>query len=172
MYDRLLSLTESLQQLCSKLQDLQSQRIALRNLTLEIESLEPRRHSPIRPALTKSKASSTIQQTNTDIKTTQETMPALYTLLDHLSLPSHDSTMKLQGAPTQIKSSTAELHLQSTAHIDRILSISEQAASTRLELLDTLARCLSDSSRQANGGGITGLEDSINKLRIEMGGIV
>lgn len=159
---KLLSLSDSLNHLSSKLQNLQSQRITLQDLLAKATSLENREHSQKRPNLS---VGASIQRN--DISTTQNAVTdSLSALLTHLDLSSPENKTTLHN---QILAQADAFQSQSAEHISHVLSTLEAAAIRRGQALEDIQACLAGTNDTSE---LTALEQAINNARAEMEGRV
>ncbi|KEF51774.1 uncharacterized protein A1O9_12111 [Exophiala aquamarina CBS 119918] len=171
VHSRLSTLTESLEQLSSRLETIHSQRTILRNLALRTESLQQQPNPPARrlARATRAGGASAAETGPTDTKA----QPALSKLLQHLSL--HDTTNPAPSQiphphplPTAIQKQTIRLQTESTQHVSEILTASEKAATRRREILDAVAKCIVGETSEKNARDLGDLEAVVNGARLRM----
>jgi hypothetical protein len=171
IHGRLSSLTESLEQLSSTLESLHSQRTTLRNFVMRSESLQrhqrPQQKPPPRPLVGPTQpAGSALDRAATN--TTAH--PALSTLLHHLSLSAHHDHNPPNQLPLHIdiQTHTAKLQSRSADNVAEILTASENAATSRREILDAVTSYLVSEVSGKNEQAVGDLEAAVNAARLQM----
>ncbi|KAK5467932.1 hypothetical protein LTS15_000905 [Exophiala xenobiotica] len=154
IHDKLKSLTAVLENICNVLENLQSQRITLHDLSSEFDSTISMALST-RPEST-SEAS---KSSNLDAR------PALLALIQHIGLADGNSN-NLDDA---IKQLVSELSQQADSNVLQILQLSQEAPKSSRAALQDISNALTTSS--ARDSDVDDLERRIAAARTQLGGL-
>ncbi|KIX01604.1 uncharacterized protein Z518_09330 [Rhinocladiella mackenziei CBS 650.93] len=154
IYRKLSSLTVSLETLSAKLENLQSQRLALHRLSSQTQTLESIILSRPKPSVVRSQA-----------EDAQPSNPAAMALFQHLGLSTcmDSSTMTLNK---QLDNLVAKLERRPREIVEQVVRNAEEAATKRRAVLQDVSKALATNS--SHESEVCVLEQRITEARAEL----